>query len=91
MRKISEGDLVIAICDAPLLKDISIRLPSMSGCDRVYYRGDKFKVYRESIEDSSGLRLIILHPKFGPMDVTRINFELFSEYRENKLSNILDN
>ncbi len=65
------GDTIIAISDSKLP---NASLPS--GLERAYRRGDVFKVYRESIEDSSGLRLIIWHPILGELEVNPQNFKI---------------
>lgn len=65
------GDTIIAISDSKLP---NTSLPS--GLERAYKTGDTFKVYRESVEDSSGFRLIIWHPILGELEVNPQNFKL---------------
>jgi len=64
--KFKQGDEIIAIKDSII---------NVNG-KNTYKIGDKFKVYRESIEDSSGLRLIIMHPELGEIEVKKENFKL---------------
>ena len=69
--KFKTGDKIRAINDA---KQPVAPLPG--GLEIAYKRGDEFFVNRESIEDSSGMRLIIWHPIMGEIEVNAHNFEL---------------
>lgn len=69
--KFKEGDNIIAIRDAQL----PIK-PLPKGLTRAYVKGDKFSVYRESLEDSSGFRLIVWHKDLGELEVNPDNFEI---------------
>ena len=86
--KMSENDLVVAINDGPIPKYGFIK--GKIHLDRAYKVGDTFRVYRESIEDSSRRRLIIWHPILETeMDVNIDNFMTLSEYRDIKLEELL--
>ena len=75
MKQFKTGDTLVATKNA----SNSIAWKSF-GLDRAYSSGDTFKVYRESIEDSSGTRLIIWHPILKmELEVNKDNFELLAD------------
>ena len=75
MSNFKTGDTIVAIRDSQISdawKKFNI--------DKVYSKGDKFRVHRESIEDSSGMRLIIWHPILNmELEVNPTSFKLFKK------------
>jgi len=83
MTQLNERDIIIAIEDGPPL---NAQTP-----DRVYQKGDITRVHRESIEDSSGLWVIIWNSKLNrEIYGKREHFELLSEYRDKKIDQIIN-
>lgn len=70
-HKFRTGDTLIAIKDAPTSESWK-----KFNLEKAYVVGNTFKVHRESIEDSSGMRLIIWHPILDmELEVNPINFK----------------
>lgn len=75
---------VIAICDAPLT--YSGYIYNDIYYQRAYYRGDIFEVYQWT-----ELGLIILHDKLEiVMDVDPQNFITLDEWRQERISQVVD-
>ena len=89
MTQLNERDIIIAVEDGPPVgfNNSSHKVTD----DKIYYKGDIMRVHRESIEDSSGLWVIIWHSKSNQeYYCKREHFELLSENRDKKLNQIIN-
>ena len=83
MTQLNERDIIIAVEDGPTINTHIVS--NIDTKEKCYYKGDITKVHRESIEDSSGLWVIIWHSKLNrEIYCKREHFELLSENRDKK-------